>query len=124
MELSSFRSESVHVGLSNSRIPNSPLVTTTGCGYAYPVESVPKLAHRTWGQRVRKARNDAGLTQVALALLVDVEQNTISRIETGTTAPSDELKVRLCLALGEPLDHLFSWPEGILEIARYRKGAA
>lgn len=88
------------------------------------MESVPKLAHRTWGQRIRSARKRAGLTQVALALLVDVEQNTISRIETGATAPSDDLKVRICLALDRSLDELFGWPEGILEIARYRKGAA
>lgn len=87
------------------------------------MESAAKLAHRAWGKRVRQARRDAGLTQEQLAARVEVEQNTVSRIETGTTAPSDDLKLKICIALNRDVDDLFGWPESILEIARSRSAA-
>jgi putative transcriptional regulator len=76
-----------------------------------------KVVHKGWGKQVRSARKAQGLTQIDLAALIGVEQNTISRIETGTIAPSDKLKLTICLALNRSLDDLFGWPEGALQIA-------
>lgn len=83
-----------------------------------------KLVQTAWGRRIRKARLRADLSQAQLADRVLVRQNTISRIETGVAAPSDALKIRLCVALGRDMDDLFAWPEGIIDIARFRGDAA
>lgn len=80
--------------------------------------------HEVWGKQVRKHRAHKGLTQSALAELVGVEQNTISRIETGVTSPSDAMKIELCLALDCDLDDLFGWPLGLLDIAAHGRDAA
>lgn len=57
--------------------------------------------------RVKAARQKAGLSQEALANLVGVSRNTISSIETGQYSPTAKLALILCIALDEKFENLF-----------------
>ena len=57
--------------------------------------------------RVKEARQKAGLSQEALANLVGVSRNTISSIETGQFSPTAKLALILCIALDEKFENLF-----------------
>lgn len=72
------------------------------------------------GKQLRRARRAAGFTQVTLAERVDVEQNTISRFETGAVCPSELMQLKLAVVLGCDVDELFGWPFGTMDMARTR----
>lgn len=57
--------------------------------------------------RVKQARQEAGLSQGELASLVGVSRNTISSIETGQFSPTAKLALILCVALDEKFENLF-----------------
>ena len=57
--------------------------------------------------RVKQARQRAGLSQGELASLVGVSRNTISSIETGQFSPTAKLALILCVALDEKFENLF-----------------
>ena len=57
--------------------------------------------------RIKEARQKAGLSQEALANLVGVSRNTISSIETGQFSPTAKLALILCIALDEKFENLF-----------------
>ena len=57
--------------------------------------------------RVKQARQGAGLSQGELASLVGVSRNTISSIETGQFSPTAKLALILCVALDEKFENLF-----------------
>ena len=57
--------------------------------------------------RIKAARQKAGLSQEALANLVGVSRNTISSIETGQFSPTAKLALILCIALDEKFENLF-----------------
>jgi transcriptional regulator with XRE-family HTH domain len=59
------------------------------------------------GQRIARQRRAMGLTQAQLADKVDVEPETISRIETGARSASLALLVLVARALEVKLDELF-----------------
>ncbi len=56
---------------------------------------------------LKKARQQAGLSQQALAKLVGVSRNTISSIETGQFNPTAKLALVLCIALDKKFEDLF-----------------
>lgn len=58
------------------------------------------------GRRIRQARTDANLSQVALADLVGVDHKTVHRVEYGTSDPSLGLLLQLARALRVPLADL------------------
>lgn len=61
--------------------------------------------HRTIGQILRHAREQAGLSQAALAARVGLAANHVVRLETGEKAqPRFETVVRLAAELGLSLD--------------------
>lgn len=64
-----------------------------------------------WGQRLREARIEAGLTQEALAELCGVDQQMISHWERGLGAPRDPTRPRLARALDMSVHDLFVYPE-------------
>ncbi|MCC6419176.1 MAG: helix-turn-helix domain-containing protein [Gemmataceae bacterium] len=64
-----------------------------------------------WGDRVREAREDLGLTQVDLARLAEVTQQSVSLIEKGKVLPRDGLKRTLARVLGKAPNELFEWPK-------------
>lgn len=69
-------------------------------------------------RNLRLAREHAGLSQVDLAERIGVTQHTISRIETGAIAnPSDDLKLRIAVALDADLNTLFGWPHWAMSMA-------
>jgi transcriptional regulator with XRE-family HTH domain len=53
-----------------------------------------------WGALIRAKRSAAGLTQVALAELIDGDQPSVSNWERGEFVPSLESQTRLINALG------------------------
>ncbi len=58
-------------------------------------------------ERLRSARQQAGLSQQQLADAVDATRQTIGLIEAGRYNPSLKLCLGICKALGCTLDDLF-----------------
>ena len=56
---------------------------------------------------LKQARQQAGLSQQALANLVGVSRNTISSIETGQFNPTAKLALIICVALEKKFEDLF-----------------
>lgn len=63
-----------------------------------------------WGRRVAERREALDLTQTQLAGLCGITQQSVSRIEAGTTIPRDSLKMTLASKLGTTPGDLFAWP--------------
>lgn len=59
---------------------------------------------------VRRARLNAGLTQVQLAHKVGITRQTVSLIEKGSYNPSLKLCLLICYAVNASLDEIF-WIE-------------
>ena len=66
--------------------------------------------HEAWGEGVRSARLDRGLTVIELAEKCGVHETTIFRVEKGTLCPNDTLKWRIAGVLGIRMDRLWAWP--------------
>ena len=62
--------------------------------------------------RVREAREAAGLTQAELAGLVGVSRKTINTVENSVFVPSTVIALKLARALEEPVERLFSLAPG------------
>ena len=60
----------------------------------------------TLGEKIKLKREAMRLTQVKLAMLVGVENNTISRWERGALIPKSEYLAKLASALGTSTDYL------------------
>lgn len=60
------------------------------------------------GLKIRKAREDKGLTQAQLAEMIDMTDRTISRIEVGRVNPEFSTMVAIAKALNVSLDYLTS----------------
>ena len=65
-----------------------------------------RLATETFGQRLARLREDAGLSQSALARRVGTSQSAISQMEAGDRSPSYGMLVQLADALGVSLAYL------------------
>lgn len=63
---------------------------------------------RDWGSKLRARRGS--ISQERLAEIAGIDQSTISRIENGNMAVSDELKWKLAGALGCLVSDLFPYP--------------
>ena len=61
-------------------------------------------------ERMRQARQDAGLSQEELARRIGASRQTVTMIERGDYNPSLHLCISICQTLGKTLDELF-WPE-------------
>ena len=59
------------------------------------------------GQTLRKAREDKGLTQAALAEAIEVSNRTVIAIEKGERNPTFEVLLRLLCTLDVPADLIF-----------------
>lgn len=60
--------------------------------------------------RIKAERENAALTQAALAELVGVSRKTINTVENGVFTPSATLAIKLARALNVPVEELF-WIE-------------
>lgn len=66
-----------------------------------------------WGQRIKRARNECGLSQRALAARADIDKGYYARIEAGqlgSRGVGDEVRMRLARALGRQVNDLFPYP--------------
>ena len=61
----------------------------------------------TFQDRIRKAREHAGLKQDELAQLLGVARNTLNRWENGSTNPSENTIILLSEATGIPLSWFY-----------------
>jgi transcriptional regulator with XRE-family HTH domain len=59
--------------------------------------------------RLKAARVLLGMTQRELAAKVGTKEIEISRVETGRSVPSDDLKRRISGALGKPTFEIFDF---------------
>jgi transcriptional regulator with XRE-family HTH domain len=83
-------------------------------------------AKESFGERLERLREDAGLTQSALARRIGTSQSAISQIEAGDRSPSygmllqlaDALGISLAYLVGAPVERLS--PEEELHFRRYR----
>ena len=57
--------------------------------------------------RLRALRDAHGLTQAALADLLEVSRQTVNALETGRYDPSLPLAFRLARVFGEPIESIF-----------------
>lgn len=59
--------------------------------------------------RIRKLRTERELTQAELAATLGVTRQTVIAIEQGRYSPSLKMAFQIALALGAPLDEVFSY---------------
>lgn len=67
------------------------------------------LLHSLWGERIRIARQAAGMTQVQLAAALGVAQQVVSAWEKGLYGPRDQKRIPLARVLGTTVDELFPY---------------
>jgi len=60
----------------------------------------------TWNEKLRRAREENGLSQVDLAKKLGTTQVTISRWEEGKIKPGPNYRKRLCEELGKTMEEL------------------
>lgn len=63
------------------------------------------------GNKLREAREAAGLTQAQLAERIGVSRKTINTVENGVYIPSTLIALKLAAALGKPVEALFTLVE-------------
>lgn len=66
----------------------------------------PRVAAETFGHRLERLRDDAGLSQSSLARRVGVSQSAVSQMESGERSPSYGMLVQLADALGVSVAYL------------------
>ena len=75
------------------------------------VEAVALAGRQSIGARIRRFREEAKLTQEALAEAAGIGRVTLVRIENGEHSPRYETLVSLAQALGRPMGELVSGEE-------------
>lgn len=68
-------------------------------GYA-KADGTGSIGYPAFGQRLRRLRRSVGLKQAALAEMLEVDQATVSRWESGSQTPSAVVQQDVFLALG------------------------
>ena len=79
--------------------------------YRPTVEAIAALGRRTVGERVRRFRESAGLTQLALARAADIGRVTLVRLENGEQSPRFKTLKAVAEALGMETPDLLVGPE-------------
>lgn len=64
------------------------------------------IDYKEIGQRIAKRRKELGLKQYEVCEMIDVNYKYISNLETGRSAPSLEVIMKLCIALQTTPDYL------------------
>ena len=76
--------------------------------YRPRVEAIAAEGRRVLGERIKRTRKSAGLTQEALAQSAGVGRVTLVRIESGEQSPRYNTLVSLARALGQPVGKLLT----------------
>lgn len=71
----------------------------------------PNQHQRRWAANLRAARIARNLTQYEEGRLLDIDQQNISRWESGRTVPRDDMKFRLAAFFGVSVSDLFPWDD-------------
>ena len=79
--------------------------------YRPTVEAMATLGRKTVGERVRRFRESAGLTQTALARAADIGRVTLVRLEHGEQSPRFKTLKAVADALGVDAPDLLVEPE-------------
>ena len=79
--------------------------------YRPTVEAIAALGRQTVGERVRRYRESAGLTQLALARAADIGRVTLVRLENGEQSPRFNTLKAVADALGVQTPDLLVEPE-------------
>ena len=79
--------------------------------YRPTVEAIAALGRQTIGERVRRYRESAGLTQEALARAADIGRVTLVRLENGEQSPRFKTLKAVADALGMDAPELLVEPE-------------
>ena len=79
--------------------------------YRPTVEAIAALGRQTIGERVRRYRESAGLTQLALARAADIGRVTLVRLEKGEQSPRFKTLKAVAGALGMEGPDLLVEPE-------------
>lgn len=79
--------------------------------YRLTVEAMAGVGRRTLGQRVRRLREKAGMTQVDLARSADIGRVTLVRLENGDQIPKFKTMDAIAHALGTRITDLLVEPE-------------
>ena len=79
--------------------------------YRPTVEAIAALGRQTIGQRVRRFRESAGLTQEALARAADIGRVTLVRLENREQSPRFKTLQAIAHALGMNAPELLVEPE-------------
>lgn len=93
---------------------------------SHPRRTKAGTAKESFGERLARLREDAGLSQSALARRIGTSQSAVSQIEAGDRSPSYGMLVQLADALGVSLAYLMGAsieqlsPEEELHFRRYR----
>ena len=79
--------------------------------YRPTIEAIATLGRHTIGERVRRYRESAGLTQLALARAADIGRVTLVRLEKGEQSPRFKTLKAVAGALGMETPDLLVEPE-------------
>ena len=79
--------------------------------YRPTIEAIAALGRQTIGERVRRLRESAGLTQEALARAADIGRVTLVRLENGEQSPRFKTLKAVADALGLDAPDLLVEPE-------------
>lgn len=79
--------------------------------YRPTVEAIAALGRQTLGERVRRYRESAGLTQEALAQAADIGRVTLVRLENGGQTPRFKTLESIAHALGKDTPELLVEPD-------------
>ena len=79
--------------------------------YRPTIEAIAALGRRTIGERVRRYRESAGLTQKGLARAADIGRATLVRLENGEQSPRFKTLKALAEVLGMEAQDLLVEPE-------------
>ena len=69
---------------------------------------------KIWFKNLQKVREAKGYTQVKLAMIIEVSQQSITYYETGTRVPSLEIAYKLATALNTTIDYLVGNDDNII----------
>lgn len=72
------------------------------------VQPDDRYLRRVMGQRIRQQRRLRGLSQAALAEILNCKQSWVSKLESGQSRPSPAQLRTLSLVLGVTVDELLS----------------
>ncbi|MCH8093413.1 MAG: helix-turn-helix domain-containing protein [Chloroflexi bacterium] len=79
-------------------------------------ESFPDALTRDMGKRIRRARDDSGMTQAELAEQISRRQASVSDMENGKMDISAGTLARMANALDKPMTYFFpTWLSDILQ---------